>query len=133
MTEANTFATLKFGIFTADDIKQRWVTNNNSKFTSLPNEVRVRWLELLRDRYLSKISSVSQGEFLRTVNSCIEKAKDGDYGFSYSHSFFSFSLSYSFFSFATFSFAAFFADEVMNELKADAKLLNDAIKEYSND
>ena len=141
MSEADTFTALKFGIFTAEDIKHRWITNDNSKFVSLPNEVKVRWLELLRDRYLPEVSLDRQCEFLEEINSCIERPRNGDYSNRPSISmFFSFgsgvdTLLYSFLSFSTFPspfFSSFFTAKIMNDLKIDAKLLNDAIKEYMN-
>ena len=140
MTETDTFAALKFGTFTADDIKHRWVTNDNSKFESLPNEVKVRWLELLRDRYVEKVIPERKTEFFNKTNQYIKRARSGDYSvpfFSFSFpsfvsfvSFFSFS-SISFFSFSSTSFSeADFTQEVMNELAIDSSLLNDAIKEF---
>ena len=137
MTETDTFAALKFGTFTADDIKHRWLTNDNSKFTSLPNEVRVRWLELLRDRYVGKVIPERKTEFINKASQFIEKATSGDYSsVSYaSYSYFFNSFSFTFYSFSPFpSFSSGdFTEEVMIELATDAQLLNKAIREYSND
>ena len=145
MSEADTFTALKFGIFTAEDIKHRWITNDNSKFVSLPNEVKVRWLELLRDRYVGKVIPERETEFFNKTNRYIELAKSGDYSSFYSSfyssaSFSSFSSFFSsissFSSFSSFSSSyseADFTQDVMIELAIDASLLNDAIKEYSND
>ena len=139
MTETDTFSALKFGTFTADDIKQRWITGDNSKFVSLPNEVKVQWLELLRDRHKSLVSSDMQDTFLKSVNSCIEKARNGNYAFSipFYSSFYLFSFS-SFVSFTSFSTSFstcvhYFTDDVINELATDAGILNDIIKEHVNE
>ena len=131
MTETDTFTALKFGTFTAEDIKHRWVTNDNSKFVSLPNEVKVRWLELLRDRYVAeKVIPEKRTEFINEANQYIKRARSGDYSVPF---FAPFTFSFSSLSFGTlFSFSSF-SEEVMNELAIDSKLLNDAIKEYSND
>ena len=145
MDQFDTFAVLKFGTFTADDIKHRWITGNNSKFASLPNEVKIRWLELL-DRYVAeKVIPEKRTEFINKTNRYIELAKSGDYSSFYSSfyssaSFSSFSSFFSsfctLFSFGTFSSSyseADFTQEVMNELAIDSKLLNKAIREYSDD
>ena len=137
MTETDTFTVLKFGTFTAEDIKQRWITNDNSKFTSLPNEVKVRWLELLRDRYAEKVIPERKTEFINEANRYIELAESGDYSsVSYASSFYFFSFFDTFYSsFSSFCtlFSSSFSEELMNNLAIDASLLNDAIKEYSND
>ena len=136
MTETDTFTALKFGTFTAEDIKHRWITNDNSKFTSLPNEVKIRWIELLRDRYVGKVIPNIRIDFINKTNRYIELAKSGDYSSSSFVSFFSFVSFVSFGSYTSFSASFSFGDfteEVMNNLAIDANLLNDAIKEYSND
>ena len=140
MDQFDTFAVLKFGTFTADDIKHRWITGNNSKFASLPNEVKIRWLELLRDRYAGKVIPARKTEFINEANRHIEKAESGDYSdpfFASSTTFYSFVSFSSFctlFSFYSVSFSsADFTQEVMNKLAIDSKLLNKAIREYSDD
>ncbi len=45
-----TFNKLKFGYFTTEDIKQRWITKDNSKFAALPIEIKLRWIDLLVER-----------------------------------------------------------------------------------
>ena len=136
MTETDTFTALKFGTFTAEDIKHRWVTNDNSKFVSLPNEVKVRWLELLRDRYVAeKVIPEKRTEFINEANQYIKRARSGDYSVSFVSfvssfsSFFSFYSAFSFSSFSSSSYSISFTEEVMNELAIDSKLLNKAIRE----
>ncbi len=51
INSAHTFNVLKYGYFTAEDIKQRWVTGDNSKFADLPIKVKLAWIDLLVMRY----------------------------------------------------------------------------------
>jgi hypothetical protein len=130
-SECDTFIAIKYGIFTAEDIKQRWLTKDSSKFTSLPNEIKIRWIELLRDRYLNEVDVDMRDRFISVVNNYIFQARNGD--FTYFSYFFSFFPSFinsnpSFFAYTY--YPEKFTDEIMDKLAIDAGILNKIIREY---
>jgi hypothetical protein len=136
-SEIDTLAALRYGIFTAEDIRQRWMSNDNSKFTSLPNEVKICWLKLLRDRYVDEVFVEYRTDFLSQTNTYIGTVKDGGFPTRFTNFTVFTSFFLSFFLCANYPTATIgsyiFADEVViNNLAIDAELLNKAIKENIN-
>jgi hypothetical protein len=137
-TEFDTFAAIRYGYFTAEDIRRRWLTGDRSKFISLPLDIKVHWMELLCDRYADKVSNDNKKEFIEEANVYIDKARYGHFSSLFNSLILFFNTSF-FFSINTFispvlyshgDAARFFTDEVMRNLEMDVELLNKAIREY---
>lgn len=59
MTEDDTFRYLKYGKFTANDIKARWI-DNDMRIPNLALQIRLNWIDKLYDAYKSEAKDINE-------------------------------------------------------------------------